>query len=89
MTPPEALLPTCRLPAFRHPPPAGALGASAEYVAALLWGPMRPAARAYYRTSKSPKLPSKQMNFFDAVRADKEMSKEQRAYWLSLEQVEG
>lgn len=66
-----------------------ALGASAEYVAALLQGPMRPAAGAYYRATKSPKLPGKQMNFFDAVRADREMDEEQRAYWLALEKSKG
>lgn len=43
------------------------------------------APRAEHRASQAPTLPTKLENFFDAVRADPELSEEQRAALLALE----
>lgn len=62
------------------------LGKHSDIVKKYLRGPMIMAPNARYHAKTPPKLPSKTQNFFDVVRMDRAMDKEQRAFWLGYEE---
>ncbi len=64
---------------------SSAIGKKAESIYVYFQGGMTLAANARYHAKVTPKLPDKQENFFDAIRADRTMHDKQRELWLAYE----